>query len=144
MTATEMLPHVTESINQAALLTFGLKVKKKKKGRKLPRTVISTIKAKNILARQLHHAHQHSPQAEIDLLQCELDTLKGQIKDSLCDVLLQRRHHLRSKKLRADPARKKFWRFLKGQIKSAGSISAVNNKDGVMVFDQEDVEDAVL
>ena len=144
MTATEMLPHVTESINQAALLTFGLKVKKKKKGRKLPRTIISTIKAKNVLARQLHHAHQHSPQAEIDRLQCELDTLKRQIKDSLCDVQLQHRHHLRSKILRADPARKKFWRFLKGQIKSAGSISAVNNTAGVMVFEPEEIEDAVL
>ena len=126
------------------MLTFGLKVKKKKKGRKLPRTIISTIKAKNVLARQLHRTQQHSPQAEIDQLQCELDMRKRQIKDSLCDVQLQHRHRLRSKTLRADPSRKKFWRFLKSQIKSAGSISAVNNKDGIMVFEAEDIEDAVL
>ena len=144
MTATEMLPHITESLSKSALLTFGLKVKKKRKGRKLPRTVISTIKAKNLLARQLHHAQQHSTQAEVDRLQSELDSLKMLIKDRVCDVQLQRRHRLRSRILRADPARKKFWSFLKGQIKSAGSISAVNDKRGQLVFEQEDIEEAVL
>ena len=51
---------------------------------------------------------------------------------------------MRTKLLKADPTRRRFWRFLQQQIKTAGNITALNDKDGKMVFEQHEVEDAVL
>ena len=73
----EMLPHVSESIKKSAMKTFGLKVKKKKHGQKLPRSIISLIKAKNALFRKLENELQ--PQKAV--LQQELAVMKGKIKD---------------------------------------------------------------
>ena len=70
--------------------------------------------------------------------------MKAEIKESLGTLRLHRRSRLRSKLLLADPTRKKFWRFLKGQIKAAGQISALTNKEKKMVFEQHEVEDAAL
>ena len=70
--------------------------------------------------------------------------MKAEIKESLGTLRLHRRSRLRSKLLLADPTRKKFWRFLKGQIKAAGQISALTNKENKMVFEQHEVEDAAL
>jgi hypothetical protein len=39
----QMLPHISESINQSALKTFGLKIKKKKRGRKLVNQQVAGI-----------------------------------------------------------------------------------------------------
>ena len=144
LTTDQMLPHISESINDSAMKTFGLKVKKRKRGQKLPRSVISLIRAKNDFAKKLISARPNSTQHQVERMQQELAAMKNQIKDSISAVKLQRRSHLRTKLLRADPSRKKFWRFLKSQIKSAGHISAVYDKSGLMVFDQEDIEEAVL
>ena len=140
----QMLPHISESINQSALKSFGLKIKKKRRGQKLPRPIISKIKNKNDLVRALQQARQTAPPHEIACMQREVDAMKADIKDLISDVKLKRRHHIRTKVLRADPTRKKFWRFLKNQIKSAGTISACNDKTGKMVFEQADIEEAVL
>ena len=142
--ADQMLPHISESISSSANKTFGLKVKKKKQGLKLPRTVINKIKAKNTFAHNLHLARLQATPEVIEMLQLELDHMKAEIKDLISEFKLQRRHRLRSRLLRADPSRKKFWRFLKGQINSAGAISAVNDKTGQMVFDQTQIEEVVL
>ena len=144
LSSDQMLPHISESINQSALKSFGLKVKKIKRGQKLPTPVIKMIKDKNALARTLHHSRFSSTPLELNRLQHNLDSMKANIKDSITEFKLQRRHRLRSKLLRADPTRKKFWRFLKSQIKSAGNISAVYNNVGAMVFNQEEIEEAVL
>ena len=144
MAADQMLPHISESITSSAKKTFGLKIKKKKCGRKLPREVISKIKTKNTLARKISLSPTLYTTIEIENMKLQLDTLKLQIKDSIFEFKLHRRHHLRSKLLRADPSRKKFWRFLKNQIQSAGNISAAYNKSGQMVFDQHEIEEAVL
>ena len=74
----------------------------------------------------------------------EIDDLKMQIKEKISVVKLQRRSRIRSKLLLGDPTRKKFWRFLKGQMKAAGNISALTNKSGKMVFEQDEIEEAVL
>ena len=74
----------------------------------------------------------------------DLKVLQDQIKEELCDFHLQRRKRLRTKLLLADPSLKKFWRFLKGQMKSAGKISALYGKEKKMVFEQEEIEEAVL
>ena len=142
--ASQMLSHVSESINAAAKKSFGLKVARKKKGRKLPATVINLIKEKNILARQLRDMAQGSHQPQHQHLKEQLDKLRTGIKDGISHFKMQRRTNLRSRLLLADPTRKKFWRFLKGQIKSAGQVSALSKKTGEMVFDQSQIEEAVL
>ena len=143
LSADQMLPHISESITKSAMEIFGPKVRKRKQGRKLPRFIILKIKAKNALARSLHHAQHHtSPQTA--QIQKELEMMKAEIRDLVSDVRLQRRQRLRSRLLRADPSRKQFWRFLKSQINSAGTISGAYNKTGQMVFDQSQIEDAVM
>ena len=144
LSADQMLPHISETITQSAKKSFGLKIKKRKNGRRLPKNILAMINAKNIMARELNHACKSSSPLEIERMQHDLDSLKHQIQDSISGIKLHRRHRLRSKLLLADPSRKKFWRFLKNQIKSAGTISAVYDTSGNMVFDQNEIEDAVL
>ena len=139
-----MLPHISETLNQSAMKTFGLKVKKRKPCNKLPRPVITLIKTKTSIAVDLHRAQLSSNPAEVQRLQQEFDSLKAQIRDSIADVKLQRRHRLRTKLLKADPSRKKFWSFLKSQIKAAGNISAVYDTANKLVFEQDEIEEAVL
>ena len=62
----------------------------------------------------------------------------------ISEFKLKRVHHIRSKVLRHDPTRRKFWRFLSSQIKAAGSISALYDSSGSMVFEQEQIETVVL
>ena len=61
---------------------------------------------------------------------------------------LAKRFKLRSKLLVADPSRKLFWKFVKNQMKAAGSITGsitgAYNKACQMVFQQEEIEEAVL
>ena len=121
----EMLPHITESIKRSALHTFGLKIKKKKKGMKLPKTVIEKIKTKNKISRELHEPLLHHSPLETARLQQRLEDLKLQIRTSIAEVKLSKRLRLRTKLLRSDPTKKKFWRFIKSQTKAAGIITAL-------------------
>ena len=139
----QMLPHLTNCIKESGKKNFKLKVKKTKRGIKLPKQILDKIKYKNELARSTSHAHQQNlPSA--NHLQDKLDAAKADIKSTLSDLNLKRRHRLRSKTLLADPSRKKFWRFLKNHIQHAGNITGAYNKAGNMVFRQEEIEDAVL
>ena len=142
--ADQMLPHISETINKSAMQTLGLKVKKKRKSIKLPKYVITKIKHKNSLSSSLTLAHLHPLTHDIPALQHELRVLKAEIKDLICKTRLKKRHHLRAKILAADPTRRRFWRFLKNQIKSAGAISAVYDKSNNMVFDPEEIEESIL
>ena len=142
--ADQMLPHITDSITKSAKKTFGLKVKSKKRGRKLPRSIIAQIKTKNALARSLHHADSRSYPHETDKMMLDLEKMKNDIKNYFSNFKLKRRYRLRANLLNEDPSRKKFWRFLKNQIKSAGSITAVYDATGKMVFNQDEIEEAVL
>ena len=144
LTVEQMLPHVTETITHSAVKSFGLKVKTKKQGLKLPRKILNLIQTKNALARQHHSAVKNLHIAEAENLLLELQTLKDQVKDSISEVKFGRRQRLRTKLLKADPTRRKFWRFLQQQIKTAGHITALNDKDGKMVFEQHEIEDVVL
>ena len=142
----QMLPHLSEKINESGKQCFGLKVRKKKKGLKLPKPILDKIKLKNEIAKQLHHLHHYtgSPNpSHLDVLQQNLSTVKSEIKDLMCDFKLQRRHKLRNKLLLKDPSRKKFWRFLKSQICAAGTITAAYKEEKI-VFDQAEIEEAVL
>ena len=141
---TEMLPHISESINKSAMRSFGLKVKKQKRGQTLPKELISLIRTKNDLKRKLVTAQTSITTPESEAKQQELESLKAQIKESLSMLKLHRRSRLRSKLLLADPTRKKFWRFIKSQTKRAGHITALSNQAGAMVFEQHEIEDTVL
>ena len=139
LSAEQMLTHITHCIKESGKQNFGLKIRKKKSGVRLPRPVIEKLKNKNVLARTVHQARvQQSP--HVETLQADLDTLKAEIKDLLSEIKLNRRFRLRTKLLHADPSRKKFWRFLKNQMKVAGSITGAYDKAGNMVFQQEDIE----
>ena len=137
--AEEMLPHLSESIRKSAMSSIGVKVKKLKGGRKLPRSIINKIRMKNLLARQVDSAAVHD-----EGLESQLRQLKAEIKDDLAGLKLHHRHNLRSRILRNDPCRKKFWRFLKSQIRGAGNITAAYDTAGKMVFEQSEIEEAVL
>ena len=140
----EMLPHITDTINQSAMKTLGLKVKRKIKSVKLPKAIITKIKHKNSLASSLANAKLHPLTHDIQAMETELGILKAEIRDLICQNRLKRRNHLRSKILATDPTRRRFWRFLKNQISSAGAITAVYDKTGKMVFEQDEVEESVL
>ena len=124
--ATEMLPHISGNINISAKETFGLKVKKQKRGLRLPKPIITMIHAKNHLAKTLQQSEPHLDQGDTAKLHEELAHLKLCIKESITDIKVQKRNRLRTKVLRADPSRRRFWRFLKSQTKAAGNISAIN------------------
>ena len=64
---------------------------------------------------------------EKEMLQGELDITRERVKESIVGVKLDKRHRLRNKLLKGDPTRKKFWRFLKSQMKSAGNITGLKN-----------------
>ena len=122
---TDMLGHVSNNLNLSAKQTFGLKVRKnKKKGRQLPKYIVTLIRTKNQLVKSLLNSPPPSSH-ERERMVVEVEALKNQIRDSISDVKFQKRARLRSKLLKGDPTRKRFWRFLKDQIKSAGTITAV-------------------
>ena len=125
METSDMLVHVTNNLNLSAKQTFGLKVRKKKRqGRQLPKSTVSLIKSKNLLVKSLHSSPPSSTQ-EKERMMREIEALKLRIRDSISEVKIQKRARLRSRLLKGDPTRKRFWRFLKDQMKSAGSITAV-------------------
>ena len=144
LSAEEMLPHVSETLNQSAMKSFGLKFKKRKRGNKLPRSVIALIRTKNAVSREYRVSLISGSSSSAEHLLQKLNEMKNLVKDSLVDVKLGRRNNLRAKLLRADPTRRKFWRFIRNQMSSAGNISAIYDKDGQMVFDQTEIEEAVL
>ena len=141
---TDMLPHISEKINASAKSALGLKVKKVQRGRRLPVSVRKMIQAKNTLAKSISSQRDTLTTSNAEKLELELDHLKAGIKDALSGLKLQQRSCLRSRLLLADPTRKRFWRFLKSQIKSAGTMTAAYDKSGKMVFEQDEIEEAVL
>jgi hypothetical protein len=140
----EMLPHVSETLNQSAVKSFGLKMSNRKRGNKLPRSAIALIRTKNAVAREYRASLISGSPSSTEHLLKTLNEMKALVKDSLINLKLSRRNRLRSKLLHADPTRRRFWRFLRNQMSSAGSISAIYDKDGKMVFDQHETEEAIL
>ena len=106
--------------------------------------MIKLIEAKNNLVKVIGGGSDSLAPGVLEKLESDLDRLRDEIRDCKADFLLQRKHRVRSRLLLADPTRKKFWRFLKNQIKAAGNISALKDKENVMVFEQEAIEEAVL
>ena len=89
--SSEMLTHISLNLNLSAKQTFGLKVKKKKKsGMRLPKPVVSLIKAKNHLSKMLSVSPPSHPQ-EMEEKRQELLDLKFKIKESISEVKHQKR-----------------------------------------------------
>lgn len=139
----EKLSHINSSIIESGKKALGLKIKRKKYGRRLPRLLIEKVREKNEIAKQLHQATIEG-KANVQALRDRLQSMRLGIKDDLVAIKLEKRNRLRSKLLLDDPSRKKFWRFLKHQIKSAGTITAAYDISGKMVFQQDEIEEAVL
>ena len=140
----DMLPHISEKINSSARSALGLKIKKVKRGRRIPPNVRKIIHSKNQLAKTLSSQRDLLSNNEVVELEEELRSIKSELKNALAGVKLIQRNRLRSQLLLADPTRKKFWRFLKSQIKNAGGITAARTKAGQMVFSQDEIEDVIL
>ena len=141
--AEEMLPHITSSLMESGKKIFGLKIKHKKTGTKLPKHIRDKIKSKNELSKQVALAVTNG-QFNIDALQDNLAAKKAEIKELCCQVKLVRRNHIRSKCLLSDPSRRRFWSFLKSQLKTAGNVTGAYNVDGKAVFQQDEIDDAIL
>ena len=137
-----MLPHISENINQTAMKTFGLKVKAKSKkhSRKLPMNIIKMIRTKAVLTKTISTAYLSACPEQAEEMEDQLNHLKISIKDALAGVGLQRRHQIGSKVLRGGP----YPQFLKSQLKNACHINAVYDKTGIMVFEQPQIEGAVI
>ena len=119
---------------------LGIKTKKIKQGNKLPQDVVKMIREKKHL---LHMVKGGSDTQRDRQIKMKLKEIQYKIQNGISSYKLQKRKKLRCKQLKEDPSRKRFWRFLRQQIKSAGSISAmIYNKE--MVFDQDRIEDAVI
>ena len=144
LSTTDMYPYISERINNSAMNTIGLKVKKVKQGRKLPSRIIKMIRTKNSFASRISSTRTDLDLHDVEEMEQQLNSLKDDIKDAISAVKLQQRHQLRSRLLLRDPTRRKFWRFLKSQVKTAGSITAAYDKSDKMVFEQSEIEEAVL
>ena len=66
------------------------------------------------------------------------------MKSKICQYRINRRKYIRNCLLKADPNRKRFWAFIKARMSSPGHITGCKNKDGKMVFKQEEVEEVVI
>ena len=140
----DMLPHISENVNKSARDNIGIKVRKGRRGRKLPPQLVNTIRRKNRLSNQLANERAALNSEQVAMKEEQVRQLKDDIRDAIATIKLKRRQTLRSKTLRADPSRRKFWRFLKSQIKSAGVITATYDCSGQMVFEQSEIEEAIL
>ena len=144
MSTSDMYPHLSESISKSAMTSIGLKVKKAKQGRKLPASILRLIRTKNSLASSIAASCYSWSPIEMEEKVQQLNSIKAEVKDAIADIKLEKRHRLRSKLLLRDPTSKKFWRFLRSQIRSAGCITAAYDSSNKMVFDQSEIEDVII
>ena len=124
----DKLRHITSSITSTAKNVFGLKVRKKKKGIRLPKAIRADIKAKEVVSSSLHKAYLQGDQAEVEKLLSDLTKLKEKVYHGISGMRLRKRRMLRAKLLKNDPSRRKFWRFIRNRIKNVGQITALRDK----------------
>ena len=110
----------------------------------MPKPLVDLIKSKNELSKTIHSNYEEACPDTRRADEVRLIGLKQEISNSLAKIRLTKRQKLRSKLLKADPNRKKFWRFLKSQVKCAGSITAAYDGEGKMVFSQDEIEEQVM
>ena len=79
LSTTEMLPHLTKCLNESGKQSFGIKARKARRGRKLPRPIITAIKDKNSLAAEVAKAHTVVPPLAPEML--------AHLKDRLVNLI---------------------------------------------------------
>ena len=142
LSPSDMLPHISENINNTAMGVFGVKsFKHRRKGRRLPLSLRNVIHEKKTLLVRL--ANSADPEEQKDL-SFKIGILKDTISERISNFRLQKRTKIRSKLLLEDPTRRKFWRFLRKQAASAGRITAMRDPSGAIVFGQQEIEDTIL
>ena len=122
----EMLIHLVDSVRESGMKTFGIKIKKIRKGRQLPASIRDMIQTKNYLCRKLQEAYI-SNQPGLEKLNRKVESMKREIKTEITKMQIKRRNKLRTKLLKNDPSRKKFWAFVKNKVKASGNITGVYN-----------------
>ena len=123
LSSEEMVQHLTSTIKQTGMKIYGIKLKKTTRGRNLPKYIIENIKHKNFLCRRLTEAYLQNDSISIEKLTDDIVKIKADIKSQIALVKIKRRKRIRSRIIRDDPCRKKFWAFLKNQIRAAGNIT---------------------
>ena len=121
-----------------------MKKRKVSRGQKLPARIIQLIQSKNTFARTVASAKISGSPDQIKALSEQLHRMKQEVKEAITELKLHRRQRLRNRILHQDPTRKKFWRFVKKHAQSVGNISAVLNADGRMVFNLDEIDEAVM
>ena len=139
-----MLSHLVNSLRKSGIDTFGLKTKRKKTSQKLPSYVLELIKTKNFQCKRLQEAYVMGDELVVQHYVKSIESLKSEIKTQIGLVKIKKRQKIRSKLLRDDPCRRKFWSFLRSQMSSAGILTSCYNSESQVVFDQNEIEDAVV
>ena len=138
----EKLAFITSSIIGAGQDTLGFKVSRKKKPFQLPLSLRRMIQEKNEIAKKLRNGVLNSDIQ--NTMELKLVQMEHEIKTAFAEIKLRKRNKIRTRILRDDPQRKKFWRFIKSHTRSVGEMTGMKNKAGEMVFDQASIEETVL
>ena len=146
METVEMFEHIRTKMTAAGKEVFGYKEQKKKKPVRLRKEILDEIGKRNALYRELREeTNKETPlEQKVVTLEKELDDQKEKVKLLLIDNKLERIGRIRSTLITNDPTKKKFWRFVKNKLVSSGNITAVYDKNGKPVYEQEEIEEAVL
>ena len=143
MSLDEKLQFITNCIQRSGRDTLGFKVGKKERPTQLPLSLRNMIREKNEFAKNVRNKVYASAE-ERDVLVRKIAIMENDIKTKFAEIRLRKRNRIRTKVLRDDPHRKKFWKFIKNHTKSVGEITGMRDKRGEMVFDQSSIEEIVL
>ena len=118
----DMLAILVKYLQDSGTSAFGLKVKKIRRRQQIPQYVIGIIQTKNQLCRRIQEAYiTNAP--NLNELKQLLENIKLEIRNEISKIKLKRRTHIRMKILKNDPSRKRFWSFLKNQLRAASNIT---------------------
>ena len=110
----------------------------------IERAVVSLVKRKKSLEENLAKDYLHLAPHDIKARQDEINALNEENGRLVTQYRITQRTKIRRSLIMEDPTRRKFWGFLRKQIRRAGQITALRTDDGAMVFGQEEVEETVL
>ena len=95
-----MLSHLTFILHDSAKEALGVRIKKRKKGVKLPKQIIDLIKQKTKFQEEMRTAGGASG-TTVEFLH-KIEKLKRKIKDGIGDFTMKKRNRMRAKLLQTD------------------------------------------
>ena len=141
-----MYEHILHSATTAGVESFGYRQGIKKKPPKLNANILAEIAARNNLEKELR-VMENSEDHDENLLALKREELKlkrSSVKILLKENKLRKLGKIRSSLLKNDPTKKKFWKFVKTKMFAEANISAVYDSKGNPVYEQDQIEEAVL